>query len=978
MISKIDRHTFRGKRRLGTIDLLDFILPSSSYIGADPLYLRYSSVESVVKKSVPAEYQHFFALPDYNSDKEEVMWFVDDWKQTPQMLSSMSGKRKEEYEKIKASTLQAYKDAAARLGGEDRVVMEAALTNTDDDNFIFCADGKVYAVAWGMLPDNLKHTASGTLVHDIPNLLSHNVTFEMGEHGSFKGSDVYTTELVEGYTLVRNDLPTVAVKSGWKLKGWTPNPVGTTVDSDLTFKAIYEEVPVVVPPIPVTPKPAPPKPEGFNVVFNVGENGTTQGSTTIYRPAGYVLTAADIPLITPAKGFNFSGWNFKPEGAIVDRDLYFNAMYEKKDPWYKRLWLLLLAPGCLWWLLGLLLAGLILFLVLTFLRIPGCSTCHREVNGVVVVDGGADADFGHWEPIKPGDWPKEPSKAAPIVDEDGKRPDIVEQPGAPSYLQGRLILFMEDENGSVEDLARAFKREFPGNDYNVIGYDTYVRSLFIQVPGSERDVIRETINQRIPEFNFLVFDDEVYNLNQASGNDGAPAGWHLEAVKAQQGWAITKGNRDVVVAVIDDGIDPSHKMFEGRIVKAYNVYTQNNHLSIGEGHGTHVAALAAGSLDFLNQGAAGIAPECSIMPVQVFDDGIVPLSALISGIMYAVHQKADVVNISVGADFQGLNILPVAEQEKIAATRFKNMEKLWLRISEIASRHNSILVFAAGNDDIISAIPPENRNGISIAVGAVDKNLYPTEFTNYGPMTDISAPGQSIMSAMPGGKLGMGDGTSMAAPIVTGVVALMKSLKKDITAEQALNVMFRTGVSVYGNMPPMVQINLALEAVKKGDFSAPAPRPIIPVPVNEIQIPGIYDGVPPSSWTEPVPEEIVVRPILLPGEGYPGGPVTGVDYPVGGSYPYPVDGTVPVNAEYPVSPGYPTEPAYPGYPTTPGVTPPANTQPGVPGAPGTTNPAQPGQTQVDDDYEAIRKAIEAHKKKIAELEKLLPENQSRR
>ena len=74
------------------------------------------------------------------------------------------------------------------------------------------------------------------------------------------------------------------------------------------------------------------------------------------------------------------------------------------------------------------------------------------------------------------------------------------------------------------------------------------------------------------------------------------------------------------------------------------------------------------------------------------------------------------------------------------------------------------------------------------------------------------------------------DGTSMAAPIVTGTIALMKSLKKDLTVAQARNVLYRTGAAVYGNIPPMVLVDKALEAVRQGNFSAPAERAITPVP----------------------------------------------------------------------------------------------------------------------------------------------------
>ncbi len=377
----------------------------------------------------------------------------------------------------------------------------------------------------------------------------------------------------------------------------------------------------------------------------------------------------------------------------------------------------------------------------------------------------------------------------------------------------------------------------------------------IQIPETERDEISRKINSKLTNHSFIVFDEEIYELNgHLSTTSSSSPGWHLNAVKAQEGWKITKGSPSVTVAVIDDGIDASHPMFKGRIVDPYNVYTQNNSLSKGEGHGTHTAGLAVGSIDYLNQGAAGIAPDCLLMPVQVFDNNLCPLSALVSGIMYSVHKGADVVNISIGPSLQGLNQLPIELQNQIALTQFKNVEKLWQRVCQIAASKNTILVFSAGNDDILSSIPPENRTNVAITVGAVDKKLYPTDFTNYGPCTDISAPGKEIYSSFPIKDFRSCDGTSMAAPIVSGAVALMKSLKKDLTVGQARNILYNTGCDVYGNMPPMLQVDLALDAVKKGDFSAPSPREMRPVPGTTIDQ---INGDIPFSWREPVTDSIV-------------------------------------------------------------------------------------------------------------------------
>lgn len=935
----MDKHTFKGKRLLCSTDLSDFT--NFQGIGKDPLYKRYDSVESLVDRVIPAEFKNFLAQPDYHPELDQILWYIPDWKDTPEILSSLTGEKYKKYQAVKEKTIKEYKESLGRLSGEDLKVMACAVKYFDD-NFIFCSEDKVFAVAWGMSVDPSKYEALGTLIHGAPKITRIPVIYDAGDNGTINGSHQVKINYKEGQTVTDKEVPQVTANDGFEFEGWDPDPVGIKIDSSMKFNARYKETGAVPPPFtPVPPVPPPlPEPSEFLCTFSSGDKGLINGQQKIYKLAGTYLQPEEIPQVISNKGFIFNGWSPNPMTTPIDQDINFTAIYAEKLPWYKK-W------DWLKWLLLALLAAIIFFVLFGLLR--GCKSCHREVvvNGVVpvsdieVVEGDTISYVGKVKPIElhDGKLPDGGYIAAPIRNADGTMPEIISETGIPSYIPNRLILFLEDDNANLDAFATEFKRVFPGQDYQIIGYDRDVKYLVIQIPESQRDAIRNSLNDRIPDFNFIVFDEEIYQQNGTPGPGfSATPGWHLEAVKAPQAWEITKGDPSVTVAVVDDGIDPSHQLFAGRIVNAYNVFTQNNHLTIGDGHGTHTAALAVGSLDMRNQGAAGIAPECKLMPVQVFDNRMAPLSAVVSGIMYSIHKNADVVNISVGPEFEGLNHLPFEMQVEIANTRFKNIEKLWNRICNIASKKNCILVFAAGNNDIISAIPPENRAGNAIAVGAVDSRLYPTTFTNYGPCTDISAPGEAIMSAFPNNQLRSEDGTSMAAPIVSGAVALMKSLKKDLTVEQAVNILFKTGCDVYGYMPPMVQVNLALEAVKRGDFSAPSPRELYPVPDAAIRNPEYYNGHPPTSWTEPLPEEMVI---------IPGRPVQSV--PVDSR----LNGGVIVNE----GPVVGTRPVDSG--TTPTITP----------TPGTKLPVN-----TVDDSEEIRRLIEQYKRKIAELEKQLPEN----
>ena len=582
------------------------------------------------------------------------------------------------------------------------------------------------------------------------------------------------------------------------------------------------------------------EPDYFTCHFDAGNNGTIEGADSVRKEENTVLLPHEIPVVKANKGYDFTGWNVSPENILVDGDKTFVAQY-RRNPWWKRFWLWLTGlfcnRGCLHWLLWLLFAIFIVWLLSFFLR--SCVGCGRhEVNGVTpldtvtAADGRVVDDNGYIRPVTgdDGTLPDAGGIVAPVLDDEGRELPIIRKPGVPNTIANRLFLFMENENDNIDALAQDFKKVYPDEKYSIIGFDKEVKLLVVQIPENERDQIRQTINGKIPNHKFIVFDEEIYELNGHISTDTDNPGWHLGTIHLRQGWNITKGSPNVKVAVVDDGIEAGHPMFRGRIVDAYNVFTQDNRLGRGVGHGTHTAGLAAGSAEFYAKGASGVAPNCKLMPVQVFDNRQCPLSALIAGTMYAIHHGADVVNLSVGPSFKGLNQLPVEEQDDIARQQFKNVERLWARVCSLASKKNCILVFAAGNDDIISSIPPENRNNSSIVVAAVDRNLYPTDFTNYGPCSDISAPGKGIYSSYINGGFKSFDGTSMAAPIVSGTIALMKSLKKNLTVTQARNVLYATGSDVYGFIPPMVLVDKALEGVKRGDFSVPVQREVRPVP----------------------------------------------------------------------------------------------------------------------------------------------------
>lgn len=850
-------HSFFGKQKLCYTEVTDFT--DFQGIGRDPMYKRYDSVFSVVKRTVPVDIQNFLATPEYISDTDQICWHVPQWTEHPIRLSELDGSEFERYKCIFDDTVNKYKQGVMNLNGEDLMIMAGAIKYIDNER-TYCADGKVYAVAWGMTPDTKQHKVIGSVIHDFDFVKKYKIIFEPGEHGKLESKIDRSISRAEGTVLSELDVPKIVSFDGWSFDGWEQNPIGQIITSDMTFTARYSESPISI----IQPIEHPESNEGptqYLCKFDAGEHGVINGQSEFMFGANTVIGDDNIPIVIANKGYKFIGWNISPFNCLMDQDRSFTAQYSKCLPWYKRLWLWLVGlfagRGCLKWLLWLLLIALGLLLLSLLLK--SCNSCSKSgglfggepsVNGVAPIGqkpdgiGGMIDDNGFALPITgiDGKLPSGDGVIAPIMGEDGSMPPVIDEEQRPDVIANRLFLFLEDNKDDIDALAEDFKKKYPDEQYSIIGFDREIGMLVIQIPESERNRMRQSLNDELPNHSFLVFDEEIYELNGTVSNSASTdMGWHIKAINLMEGWKITKGSSNIRIAVVDDGIDAGHPMFKGRIVDAYNVYTQSNNLSKGQGHGTHTAGLAAGSAEFISKGASGVAPNSKIIPIQVFDNNICPLSALVAGVMYAIRHDADVVNLSVSANFEGLNQMPPAEQETISKTQFKNVEKLWSHISKLAVQKKCILVFAAGNNDILASIPPTNRNESSIVVTAVDQKLCPTTFTNFGPGSDISAPGIDIYSSFPTNDFKSMDGTSMAAPIVSGTIALMKSLKKDLSVKQAKNVLYKTGADVYGYIPPMVLVDKALQAVKNNDFGTPNTRELIPVP-HVIENPSLDSG----------------------------------------------------------------------------------------------------------------------------------------
>jgi len=302
-------------------------------------------------------------------------------------------------------------------------------------------------------------------------------------------------------------------------------------------------------------------------------------------------------------------------------------------------------------------------------------------------------------------------------------------------------------------------------------------------------------------------DDEVL----VALNDPALAeAWGIHKVSAQQAWGISRGDRNIVVAVIDTGCDVKHEDLQRNVwknpgesgldskgqdksnngidddgngyvddVHGWNFVSGNNELTDNHGHGTHIAGII-GAEAGNGKGIAGIAPDVSIMCLKYFDPKVPATDNLrntVAAIHYASKMKVQIINYSGGG------------------TEFSQEERDAI---EEARRAGILFVAAAGNErsnsDVHKYFPADYGLPNIISVTAVDPNLQVLASSNYGTATvDIAAPGQNILSLLPGNAYGYMTGTSQATAFVTGAAVLVMAKKGIHDPEQVKKYIINTG-----------------------------------------------------------------------------------------------------------------------------------------------------------------------------------------
>ena len=313
--------------------------------------------------------------------------------------------------------------------------------------------------------------------------------------------------------------------------------------------------------------------------------------------------------------------------------------------------------------------------------------------------------------------------------------------------------------------------------------------------------------------------------------------WAAEAIRLAEAQRLSTG-KGIRVAVLDTGVDRRHPRLAGKLLPGFDFVDWDPDPSeVGTvadrsyGHGTHVAGLVT-----------LVAPDARIMPLRVLDeDGAGNAWVLAEAMLYAVDPDGN-PNTDDGAHVINLSLSSLTKTElfktvaKVVACKKKGLRSkdtvaddddddddavIFSDKVRCSGFGGAVVVAAAGNrgSDRVREYPAAEDSSSLLSVGASDRNGWLASFSNYG-WVKLAAPGSEVTSSIPGGGYGTWSGTSMAAPLVSGAAALLRSRERDLTADRVVQRLKDRGAKICGTS--MKQLDLVAVLGDKDPRDKPA------------------------------------------------------------------------------------------------------------------------------------------------------------
>ena len=411
-----------------------------------------------------------------------------------------------------------------------------------------------------------------------------------------------------------------------------------------------------------------------------------------------------------------------------------------------------------------------------------------------------------------------------------------------SFSEERVLVVLNDE-------ASAKSKKYDKNDFNINGcyevkdltsYDndtkykndneeTPKKVLSLELRNSSKEYVLDTIKELIKREDVLYAGpDYKISISSTIPNDyNVDTQWAINSLQLPHAWDFSTGSNNVIVGVMDTGIDGTHPDLHNSIINNLcRDFTSGVEVEVGSpvdphGHGTHVAGII-GSIGDNNVGLTGTNWDVSLVSLRVFDQAGSGCSSYVAeAIKYAERKNISILNLSGGW--------------------YENWTTYDVALDTIIDNYSGLIVCAAGNDGINNdgnnpSLPSSYSCGNIISVGAIDENGNRSiwnsfQSSNYGTNSvDIYAPGSNIASTYPtnfyisnntnhiASGYFISGGTSMAAPFVTGVSALLLSVNEDLTVTQIKNAILNSAENINITIPNGSQQNVrklnAYNAVK--------------------------------------------------------------------------------------------------------------------------------------------------------------------
>lgn len=307
------------------------------------------------------------------------------------------------------------------------------------------------------------------------------------------------------------------------------------------------------------------------------------------------------------------------------------------------------------------------------------------------------------------------------------------------------------------------------------------------------------LSEPIPE-DAQGIDPDPMTYVEYSNSDSPKPQWSLDSINAPSAWNLRKCDRKVSVAVLDTGIDLDHPDLKKNIDfnHAWSFVDEKGNAT-GEpvkldgdiaSHGTEVAGVIAA--DATNGiGVKGVSHDCSIVPIRIayYND-----QKAVRGLSVAM---ARAINYLVDHPIEGLRVINLS----YGVVSGSRGNVFWSAVQN-ARKKGIVVVVAAGNEGVETIDYDYTSKHEVIAVGAIGRNEKRTNFTNWGRNTDVVAPGDWMWMptnrSLHKGSYVQWRGTSFAAPVAAGVLALMFAEKPDLSAAAAEAVLKKTAVKVDG------------------------------------------------------------------------------------------------------------------------------------------------------------------------------------